>query len=143
MKRGWSVLASTGPASTGRGSVSERLVDELAQLRADRVGARRQQLGEERHGKPSLVVDPERGAGRAAPGQLAGRAGDLARGRVDDDGEAEAEADPAERRLGVQRAAEGLQVLVARQVVAAHIADRARAEEPDAVEFAGRAAGVR
>src|SRR5689334_8031387 len=143
MKRGWSVLASTGLASTGRGSVSERLVDELAQLRADRVGARREQLGEERHGQAGLVVDPERGAGCTAPGQLAGRAGDLTRRRVDDDGEAEAEADPAERGLGVQRAAEGLQVLVAGQVVAAHVADRARAAEPSAVEFAGRAAGVR
>ena len=92
--------------------VGERLVDELAQLRADRVGARREQLGEERHGQAGLGVDPERGAGGAAPGQLARRAGDLARGRVDDDGEAEAEADAAERRLGVQRPPEGLQVLV-------------------------------
>src|SRR5581483_1817888 len=65
-------LVSAGQHGPGVGPprlVGERLVDELAQLRADRVGARREQLGEERHGQAGLGVDPERGAGRAAPGQ--------------------------------------------------------------------------
>ena len=60
----------------------------------------RGQLGEERDGQVRLLVDPERGAGGTAPGDLAGGADHLARHRVDEDGEAEAEADPAERGLG-------------------------------------------
>ena len=49
------------------GSVDQRLVDELAQLGADRVGARGQQLGEEQRRDALDRVDPERGARRAAP----------------------------------------------------------------------------
>jgi hypothetical protein len=63
------------------------------------VRAGGQQLGEELDLHPLLAVDPERGAGGAAPRELAARAR-VARGdRVLDDREAEAEADAVERRL--------------------------------------------
>src|ERR1700750_2519930 len=75
--------------------VGQGLVDELPQLRADRVGAGREQLGEERDGQLFAPVDPERGARGPAPGELARRADHLAGHRVEDDGEAEAGADPA------------------------------------------------
>jgi Ser/Thr protein kinase RdoA (MazF antagonist) len=49
------------------------LVHKLTQLRADRVRAGREKLGKERDGQLFRRVDPERGAGRAAPRQLARR----------------------------------------------------------------------
>src|ERR1700689_1410984 len=109
------------------GSADQGLVDKLAQLRADGIGARGQQLGKERHGQVGVLVDPERGARGPAPGDLPGGTDHLARHRVEDDGEAETEADPAERGLGVERAAERLEVLATGQVIAGHVADGARA----------------
>src|SRR5215469_11156673 len=89
-----------------RSCLEQGLVDELAELGADRVGAGRDQLGEERHRQLLGRVNPERGAGQAAPRQLAWRADDLAGDRVEDDREAEAETDAAERRFRGQRPAE-------------------------------------
>ena len=91
--------------------VDERLVDELAQLGAERVGARRQQLGHEDGGELLGRVDPE--AVLAAPPQC-----ELARGLgrpwlatgSTHDREAEAEADAVEGGLGEQPPAEGLEV---------------------------------
>ena len=54
-------------------SVDERLVHELLQLRPDRVGARRQELGQEHDCDLLVWVAPERRAGGTAPGELAGR----------------------------------------------------------------------
>ncbi len=54
------------PTSTGR-SVDEGLPHQLAQLRANRVSARRQQLGEEQGRDLFDGVDPEDGAGGATP----------------------------------------------------------------------------
>jgi dihydroxy-acid dehydratase len=50
-----------------RRSVDEGLLDELVELRADRIGARRQQLGEEQRHDLVHRVDPEDRAGRTAP----------------------------------------------------------------------------
>src|SRR6266516_876576 len=97
----------------GTRSVNQCLVDELAQLRADPVGAGREQLGEERYSQFLLRVDPERGTGGPAPGKLNRRADQPARHRVGDHGEPQPEADPAERELGVQGPAEGVQVQAA------------------------------
>src|SRR5262245_35353596 len=118
-------------------SVGQRLVDELAQLRAYPVGAGREQLGEERDGQLLLRVDPERRAGGAAPGKLPSRADHLARHWVDDHGEPQAEADPAERELGIERPAERVQIEAARKMVAGHVADRSRAQQPDTVQLPG------
>src|SRR5271166_5390470 len=117
----------------------QRLVHKLAQLRADRVCAGRKKLGKERHGQLLRRVDPERGAGRAAPRQLARGRRHLTWYGVDDDGKAQSEADSAERGFGVQRPAERLQVKAARKVVTGHITHRARAQQPRAVQFSGRA----
>ena len=80
-----SVGQNLGPGGSGPGSsgpetpaghqvrirsVGEGLVDQLTQLGADRIGAGGEQLGEERHGQLRLLIDPERGAGGAAPGDL-------------------------------------------------------------------------
>src|SRR4051812_38875216 len=62
------------PGRSGRRpgpSVDEGCVDELAELAADRVGARREQLRVERRGDLLVRVDPERRARRPAPGELA------------------------------------------------------------------------
>src|SRR6266511_5076724 len=110
-------------------SVHQRLVDELAELRAQWVRARGQELGEEQGGDLLGRVDPERGAGRATPGELADAGRDLVHHRVMDHREAEPEADALERRLGEQRPPERLEVGAARQVVSAHVADRAGAQQ--------------
>src|SRR5215469_7586863 len=91
-------------------SVGQRLVDELAQLRAQPVRAGGEQLGEERDGQLRVLVDPEGGARRTAPGELTFGAGHPARRGVDDDGKTEPEADPPEREVGIQRPAEGRQI---------------------------------
>src|SRR3954454_19918507 len=80
------------PTSLARTSIHQRLVDEVAQLRAQRVGARRHQLGEELDAHARLEVDEERRARQPAPGDLAGRAEDLRRGWIEHDGEPEPEA---------------------------------------------------
>src|SRR5215813_4369030 len=64
-----------------RGLVGQCLIDELAQLRAQPVRAGGEQLGEEQDGQLRVLVDPEGGARRAAPGQLPIGAGDLPRRR--------------------------------------------------------------
>ncbi len=76
------------------------------------------------------------GAGRPAPGVLALRSQHLVGAGVQDDREAEPEADAVEAGLGEQRPTERLEVGVAGQVVAGHVVDRPRAEQPDAVELA-------
>src|SRR6516162_10207377 len=68
------------------GLVGQCLVDELAQLRAQPVRAGGEQLGEERDGQLRVLVDPEGGARRTAPGELTVGAGHPAGRRVDDDG---------------------------------------------------------
>src|ERR1700709_1758110 len=80
------------PISLARISVHQRLVGELAQLRAQRVGARRHQLREELRGDPLRRSDPEAGAREPAPGELAGRAQLLRLGRVEDHRETQTEA---------------------------------------------------
>jgi exonuclease III len=62
--------ADLEPSGPTRPSVDQGLVDELAELRADRVGARGKELGQEEHGDLLDRVDPEGGAGRTAPGVL-------------------------------------------------------------------------
>jgi hypothetical protein len=63
-----SSLALPSPACRDhRRSVDECLLDELVELRADRIGARRQQLGEEQRHDLVHRVDPEDRAGRTAP----------------------------------------------------------------------------
>src|SRR4051812_42928562 len=91
-------------------SVDERLVDQLVQLRPDRVGARGQELREEQDDELLGGVDPERRARRSAPPELPGRACRQRGDRVEDDREAEAEADALERRLGEQRPPDRLEV---------------------------------
>src|ERR1035438_8036408 len=118
-----------------RGLAGQGLVHQLAQLRADGVRAGWKKLGKERDGQLFSRVDPERGAGRAAPGQLACETQHLAWHRVQNDGQAKPEADPAERGLRVQRPAERLQVGAAGKVVTGHVADGARAEQPGAVQL--------
>src|SRR3954469_11254089 len=71
------------PTSLACMSVHQRLVDELAQLRAQRIGARGHELGEEVRGDALLRVDPEPGAREPAPGQLTLAAGDLRARRVE------------------------------------------------------------
>jgi hypothetical protein len=122
-----------------RSGVDERLVHELFQLAADGVGARREQLGEEQHSESLDRVDPEVGAGRAAPSVIADRAGHLGRDRVDRDADAESETDPVEGRLGEQWATERAEVGVVRQVVGRHVGDRARRQQACAVELAAAA----
>src|SRR3954447_26735449 len=110
--------ASQGPRRAGPSY--ERLIDELAQLGAQRIGARRQQLGEEVRGDALLAVDPERRAGRAAPGDLA-LGGEHLRGcRVLEDREPQPEPVAAELRLRERsdRARERLQLGVAGEMVA-------------------------
>ena len=88
-------------------SVHQRAVDELPQLRPQRVGARRQQLGGTVRGDLLDGVDPERRAGGAAPGELAGAASAPwpAAGRSTT-AKPEPEADAVEARLGEHRAAD-------------------------------------
>src|SRR5881227_1312518 len=52
-------------------SVDKGLVDELLELGPDWVGAGREELGHEQGRDLLQRVDPEGGAGRAAPGELA------------------------------------------------------------------------
>jgi DNA-binding NarL/FixJ family response regulator len=61
----------TRPGWSRRALRREGLVDELAELRAERVGARREQLGEEGNAQAGLLIHPERGARRPAPGEFA------------------------------------------------------------------------
>src|SRR5829696_3346977 len=97
-------------------SVNQRLVDELAQLRAQRVRARWRELGEEMRGDALLRVDPERRAGEAAPGELALAARDLGAGRVEHDAEAEPEAHPLVLGLGDRGPGDRLELGAAGQV---------------------------
>src|SRR4030095_16844226 len=90
--------------------VDQGLVDELAQLGAERVGGGRYQLGHEDGGELLGRVDPEEGAGRAAPGELAGAGQDLVGDRVEQDREPEAVADPVEGGLGEQPPSQRLEV---------------------------------
>src|SRR3954468_1058210 len=80
------------PTSLACMSVDQRLIDELAQLGAQRIGARGDQLGEELRVDPLRRVDPEARARQAAPAQLPRRAGVLGLARVEHDREAQAEA---------------------------------------------------
>ena len=57
------------------------------------------ELGEEDDAQLFEGVDPEVGAGQAAPGELAGGVDHVGRGGVEGDREAEAEADAGERGL--------------------------------------------
>ena len=93
--------------------MDECLLDELVQLRADRIGARREELGEEQRHDLLHRVDPEDRAGGAAPRVLAFGPQHLVRSGIEDHREAEPEADPVEARLGEQRTAVGLEVGVA------------------------------
>src|SRR3954451_3519245 len=113
-------MGSTPGRRRAAPSSSQRLVDELAQLAAQRVGARRQQLGEEMGGDALEWVDPERGAGGAAPGELALAGQDLGRRGVFEHAEPEPEALPHELRLGerADRPRELLELRAAGQVVA-------------------------
>src|SRR3712207_3853709 len=61
------------------GAVAQSLVDRLGQLRADRIRAGGQQRRKERDGQALGRAAPERGARRAAPGELARRGGVPAR----------------------------------------------------------------
>src|SRR5579872_1180342 len=61
-------------------------VDERAQLAPDRVGRRRDELGEKDDRKVFDRIDPEGGAGRAAPVELAGARGEHCLGRIGEDG---------------------------------------------------------
>src|SRR5688500_9220942 len=92
-------------------SVDEGLVDELFELGADRVGARREQLRHEQRGDLLLGIDPERGAGCTTPRELAVGRQHLVVDRALHDGEPETEADTGEGRLREQRTAELLEVL--------------------------------
>src|SRR3984957_1081501 len=91
-----------GPEVSGSRSVDQRLVDELAQLRPDRIGTRGHELSEEADRQLLGRVDPEGGAGRAAPVEFARRAQRLGRRGVELDGEAKPESHPLEDRLGVE-----------------------------------------
>ena len=82
----------------------QRAVDELLELAADRVRARRQQLGQEHHREVVDGVDPVARARGPAPAVVADVAGDLGLDGVDRDADTEPEADAVERRLGEQRA---------------------------------------
>src|SRR5205823_4514519 len=86
--------AGAGAAALGAApcSAHDGLVDQLPQLRPDGVDAGGEQLGHEHAGDLLHRIDPERGAGHAAPAVLAGRAEAAAGQRVVDDGEAQAEA---------------------------------------------------
>ncbi|MCW2704456.1 MAG: hypothetical protein JWQ37_2451 [Blastococcus sp.] len=75
-------------------------------------------------------VHVERRGRRAAPAVVALACDDAVARGVDDHRESQPEAHPAQRRLGEQRPAEGLQVLVPGQVVADHVRDGARPEQP-------------
>ena len=74
----------------------------------------------------------------AAPPQreLADAAGHAGLHRVDGHADAEAEADPVERRLAEQRTTERGEVDAARQVVAGHVPHRAGGQDANAVELA-------
>ena len=65
------ILAPVG-AQAGGASADQCAVDQLTQLRTDGIPARGQQLGHEHDRDVLCRIDPERGAGRAAPGELAG-----------------------------------------------------------------------
>jgi hypothetical protein len=100
------------------------------------VGARREQLGEEHRGDLRGRVDVESGAGEPAPGELALVREHLACRRIHHNRHAEPEPDAPVRRLGEDRPAERLQVEIAGQVVAGHVRDGVRAQQPGAVELA-------
>src|SRR4051794_27302074 len=104
------------PTSLACMSVDQRLIDELAQLGAQRVGARRDQLGGEGGGDALRRADPEARAGQAAPRQLPRRAGVLGLARIEDDREAQAEAHAVVLGLGDRRARDRLELGPARQV---------------------------
>src|SRR4051794_26375374 len=72
-------------------SVDDRRVDRLTQLAADRVGARRTELGEEQHDQLFFGVDEEGGGGGAAPVVLPGSADDLRNGLIEQDRKTESE----------------------------------------------------
>src|SRR5690606_29282232 len=65
------------PAGRARASILERLVDQVAKERPVEVPAPRRLRHEDRE-KRLPRIDPERGAGDAAPGVLAGRPGRVA-----------------------------------------------------------------
>src|SRR4051812_12545018 len=126
----------SGSGFLSPGSVDQGLVDELLELGADRMGAGWEELGHEQGRDLLQRVDPEGGAGRATPGELAGAGEHLVLSRVLDDREPEAEAHTVERRLREQRAAERLEIGATGQVVGRHVVDRAGAEQADTVELA-------
>src|SRR5438034_10615894 len=76
--------------------IHECLVNELTELGTDGVCARRQELGEEQRCDLLGGIDPEGGAGRPAPGQLAGAGQDLVLHGIVDHREAQAEAHTVE-----------------------------------------------
>ena len=76
------------------GSVNDGRVDELLQLAPDRIRRGGQQLGEKQHRQLLDGIDPEQRAGGTAPSVLAHAAGDLHRGGVRNDREAETETKP-------------------------------------------------
>src|SRR5438874_690358 len=92
------------------GLVDDRLVDELPQLRPNVVRARGDELRHENDAEVLDRVDPERRAGQTSPVELALTADHLVGGRVEDDGEAQAEPDSVHPSLGEDRAPERLQV---------------------------------
>ena len=73
-------------------SVHDRSVHHGLELAPDWVGARREKLRHEDGDELLPRVNPEGGAGSAAPGELAGRAADLRQAPVKKHGEAEPEA---------------------------------------------------
>ena len=70
-------------------SIHQRLVHQRAQSRADRIGARWHELGEEQRDHACRGVDVERRAGHPAPGVLPLASEHLAGGRIGDGREAE------------------------------------------------------
>ena len=94
------------------------------------------ELGEEDHAQLFDGVDPEVGAGEAAPGELAGGVDHVGRGGIEGDREAEAETDAGERGFAEHRQAHGGEVAALGQVVAGHVLDGLAAEHADAVQFA-------
>src|SRR5580698_8234386 len=117
-------------------SVDKRLVDELAQLRADWMRARGKQLGEEGSGDLFYGVDPEGGAGGTSPGIGSRHREHAVGGRVEDDREPQTEPHAVIGGLGKQRPADLFEVCTTGKVILGHVSDGARTEEARVVEDA-------
>src|SRR3954454_904661 len=127
--------SSTRTRYPRRSSRHDGLVDQLAQDAPDRQRARREHLRQKDDGDVLDRVHPEARTRRAAPRVVAHGRHHPRPGGVEDDAEPEPESHAAVRGFGEERAAEGVEVGVAGQVVPGHGGDRAWAEDPDAVQL--------